>query len=99
MAYRIIWTKNAGEDLKEIVSYLKKDWSSEVLQNFINELYSKLDVISNYPHAGKASLKEKSIRKIVITKHNVLYYKFEDDVIILLDFFDTRSEPDKDKLA
>ena len=47
MAYRIIWTKNAGEDLKEIVGYLKNDWSKEVSQNFINELYSKLDIISN----------------------------------------------------
>ncbi|MDQ3193468.1 MAG: type II toxin-antitoxin system RelE/ParE family toxin [Bacteroidota bacterium] len=96
MAYKIVWTKNAREDLKEIVSYLTETWSFETAQNFITELYSKLDILSNYPYSGRPSL-NKNIRKILITKHNYLYYKIEDDKVRLLDFFDNRQDPDKDK--
>ncbi len=75
MAYEIAWTKNAKEDLNNIIDYLKVDWSLDVAENFIMEFYSKLDLISNYPAAGRSSEKVKDVRKILITKHNVLYYK------------------------
>jgi plasmid stabilization system protein ParE len=97
MAYEIVWTKNAREDFHEIIKYLRKDWSHEIAENFVIEFYSKLDIISNYPFAGTVSLKEKDVRKILITKHNALYYKIEKDTIRLLDFFDTRQDPEKDK--
>jgi len=35
------------------------------------------------------------MRKILVTKHNALYYRIEKKQIILLGFFDTRKQPDK----
>ena len=97
MANKIVWTKNAVEDFKKILDYLNEDWSVEASENFVIELFSKLDLISNYPFAGMASSIEKDLRKILITKHNALYYKVEKGKIRLLDFFDTRQDSDKDK--
>ncbi len=97
MAYKIEWTKNASEDLESIIEYLKKDWSLEIAENFILEFYSKLEIISEFPFAGNPSFKEKDVRKFLITKHNSLYYKIEAGKIILLDFFDMRQNPDKNK--
>lgn len=96
MAYRIIWTKNAREDLKAIIKYLKEEWSLTVAEKFIIDVYQKIDLISNFPFSGIKSFKNKSVRKIVITRHNSLYYKIEEDKIRLLDFFDNRQDLEKD---
>lgn len=95
MAYKIIWTENAREDLKEIVNYLQEEWSHHIAEEFIVELYLKLELIRKYPNTGKASQNIQSIRRILITKHNALYYMVNETELILLDFFDTRQNPEK----
>ncbi len=44
-----------------------------------------------YPQAGVASFDSPDIRRILITKHNALYYLLIENKIILLNIFDTRS--------
>lgn len=95
MAYEIIWTENAREDLKDIFTYLQQEWSSGIAENFLVECYLKIDLIAHYPHIGILSEKIKTVRRILVTKHNALFYKVEKERIILLDFFDTRKHPDK----
>lgn len=77
MAYKIIWTKNAKEDLKDIVFYLKEEWSEEISEKFISNLFSKLEILSEFPLLGKASEKNINIRRILISEQNFLYYKIE----------------------
>jgi hypothetical protein len=43
------------------------------------------------------TLKDPSIRKFVITKHNTLYYQIEDGRIDLLTIFFNVKNPDKNK--
>lgn len=95
MAYKIVWTENARDDLKEIIFYLKQEWSAGIAEKFIIDCYSKIDLIAHFPYIGIASEKIKSVRKILVTKHNALYYSVEDGKIVLLDFFDTRKNPKK----
>ena len=97
MAYRIIWTENAREDLKNIIDYLKREWSVKAAKNFIEKLDFILDILIVSPHIGMKSHKVKSVQQILITKHNKLYYQIKGQDIILLDFFDTRQHPDKSK--
>jgi plasmid stabilization system protein ParE len=95
MAYQIIWTENAKEDLKTIYDYLVSEWSFKIAENFITECESKIDLITHFPEIGIKSEKYKSVYRILITKHNALYYLLEKDKITLLNFFDTRQNPDK----
>ena len=95
MAYQIIWTENAREDLKSIVEYLKAEWSVTIAENFLNECNSKIDLISHFPEIGIKSNESEAIHRILITKHNALYYLLEKNKITLLDFFDTRQNPEK----
>lgn len=44
---------------------------------------------------GTLENKEKQIRGFVITKHNTLFYRIEEDKIILITFFDNRQNPIK----
>ncbi|OFY91162.1 MAG: hypothetical protein A3K10_14245 [Bacteroidetes bacterium RIFCSPLOWO2_12_FULL_31_6] len=101
MAYKIIWTENAKHDLKAIIEYLEDEWSLNTAQKFIAKLYLRLDIIKRLPFIGKQSNKYSEVRKILITKHNSLYYQVlpEEKIILLLDFFDNRQHWEKDNFA
>lgn len=95
MAYKIVWTEEAANDIESVLDYLKENWPQAVAENFLLELYLKLDLIALHPNAGKVS-KYSQIRKILVTKHNALYYLVSGSEITLLNIFDTRQDPKKD---
>jgi addiction module RelE/StbE family toxin len=95
MAFEVEWTENALEDLKGIFRYLEKQWNTDVSNGFLDKSFSNIDLISNFPKSGIQSEKHKGIRKITVTKHISLFYKTEGNVVILLNFFDTRQDPEK----
>jgi len=95
MIFNVTWTLNAREDLKQIIQYLEKNWSTTDVDNFRDKLFQRIDILSKWPAIGRASDKDPSIRRIVITKHNLLFYEIENDEIVILNIFDTRQDPIK----
>ncbi len=95
MTFQITWTDNAQEDLQQILDYLTQNWSEKDTDNFLNKLFLRIDILSKSPLIGKKSDKLSSVRRIVITKHNSLFYTVEGDSIIIQDIFDTRQDPSK----
>ncbi|MBS1486348.1 MAG: type II toxin-antitoxin system RelE/ParE family toxin [Bacteroidetes bacterium] len=95
MAHEIIWTKRSLIRFNLIIDYLQSEWGHLATQNFINKSYHILDLISLYPELGSIENQEKNIRGFLITKHNRLFYRVEGNRIILLNFFDTRSGPER----
>jgi addiction module RelE/StbE family toxin len=97
MAKEIIWTKNALDDLKDIVDYLKQEWSQKSAEKFIDKCFTKIKILSHYPLIGLPSKKITNARRILISKQQSLYYRIDEDKIFLLDFFDLRQDPEKSK--
>jgi plasmid stabilization system protein ParE len=97
MAYEVVWTFHAEEDYRQIILYLKNEWTESVALNFIELTEERIDRIAVFPLLGIASEKDNSIRSIVLTKHNKLYYQFLHSKIFILSIFDTRQHPDKNK--
>ncbi len=95
MAYTIVWTDNAKEDLQQIISYLRANWSDGVAENFVETVLHKISLLETQPFIGIVSEKEKAVRKILISKQIALFYKISEPNIILLDFFDVRQSADK----
>ena len=95
MAYHIVWTDIAKEDIRAVIEYLKLRWSATTAEKFIDNFYTQITLISNQPFIGIASDKYKNVRRILITKHNALFYRVENSTITLLSLFDTRQNPDK----
>lgn len=95
MAYEIVWSKNATQDLKKIIEYLRDEWSVDIAEKFIDKLDSILELLENAPYIGIKSEKRAGVRQILITRHNKLFYRLRGNTILLLDFFDTRQDPDK----
>lgn len=93
MACKVNWTRNASEDYDRILNYLENEWSSRIAEEFAIECLIKIELLSAMPLLGSISDKNPLVRKFLITKHNYLYYKFQNEEISLLTFADTRQEP------
>lgn len=97
MALQIEWTPNALQDYEQIVNYLLKEWSMKIAIDFVNHLEERVYNLILFPNLGIASTKEPSIRSILITKHNRLFYQLHSTKIVILDIFDTRQDPRRNK--
>ncbi|MBV9960911.1 MAG: type II toxin-antitoxin system RelE/ParE family toxin [Parafilimonas sp.] len=95
MAYKIIYKKRFQTKLFKLLDYLKTVWGDNVADNFVNRLQGRLRTLSKQPYIGASSTVIKSVRSILITKHNRLYYRIKDDTIEVLNMYDTRSNPKK----
>jgi plasmid stabilization system protein ParE len=62
---------------------------------FLNKLDKRIDTLKKQPFIGKPPERKPGVRTILITKHNRLYYKLTNTAIIILNMYDTRSNPKK----
>ena len=97
MAYKVIISNEVVKNLDAIIFYLEQNWSKAIAEKFLISFYKSVDSISKNPKLSKKSSKHSSIRKILITKHNILYYEVHNERIELLQIFDTRQNPVKNK--
>jgi plasmid stabilization system protein ParE len=95
MAKTIIWNRRASNKFDTIIEYLQKEWGENVTRNFVIRTYQIIEILAQNPEIGTLENKEKQIRGLVITKHNTLFYRIENDNLILLSFFDNRQHPQK----
>jgi plasmid stabilization system protein ParE len=95
MAYKIIQSKIFLKRVIELNIYLEKNWGLDVAKRFHAKLVKTILILSGNPGIGSLSKKKKGVHKILVTKHNRLYYKINDNSITLLTLFDTRLNPKK----
>lgn len=63
----------------------------KIAEGFEAELQDQIELIRKHPQIGIQSSRNELVRRVLITKHNALYYLLENDKIILTNIFDTRS--------
>ena len=95
MALEIRWTTRADIKLNHIIKYLETEWGESVVKVFMRKLYDFLEILSEFPEIGSMQYPQKDIRGFLLTKQISIFYKIEEDQIILLDLFDNRSDPKK----
>ncbi len=98
MAYQVIISDEVFSALNAVVLYLENKWSKKDAENFLLTFYDKVDTIAKNPSIGRKTSKNPTIRKVLITKHNILYYEVTGNQIALLTIFFTVQNPDKNKL-
>jgi plasmid stabilization system protein ParE len=93
--FKIVWSKRAYNNLAKIIRYLEENWTEKEIGKFAGELDRSIEIIKKNPLTFHSSNRKPSLRKVVITKHNTLYYKIEGQTIKLVTVFDTRQDPKK----
>jgi plasmid stabilization system protein ParE len=74
MAYQIIWSFQARDDLREIVTFIAAD-NPAVAESFGFRLMSKVDVLANFPLIGRAVPEEhdENIRELILRPYRIIY--------------------------
>ena len=95
MAKTIIWNRKASNRFNNIIEYLQSEWGDKVTQNFVIKTYQIIEILAQNPEIGTIENQEKQIRAFVITKHNTIFYRVDDNKLFILTFFDNRQNPNK----
>lgn len=97
MAYQIIYKKRFVQKLFKLLDYLNSEWSEGVADKFIDELQKRLSTLSKQPYIGAPSTVVKLVRSILITKHNRIYYRIKGNQIEVVNMYDMRINPKKNR--
>ncbi len=98
MKYKVSISEHAITNLEKIFEYLVQNWSDKVNDNFKKILQSKINSLSENPYMYPESSIKSGIRKCVVTKHNILYYRILSDEIEVITVHDSRQNPKSLKL-
>ena len=93
MSRKVIWSPASEKDFEIIIEYLQNKWNKRVISKFINKLDDNIRFIAEDPKIFPVINKELQIRKLVITKHNTIYYRETEDNIEIVRLFDSRQQP------
>ncbi len=92
MAKEIIWTRNAEDDLLNVINYLKYNWPESVSEKFLGILYNKIRLLSLQPRLGRKTSFHPAYRRFLITRHNVLIYSVHRKHLVIHRLKDTRQK-------
>jgi len=95
MAYKIITKKRFENKVAKLLEYLYDEWGETFAYNFNQTLNESITLLSYQPAIGAQINALKNIRSILITKHNRVYYRIEENKIIIINMIDTRKNPKK----
>ena len=91
----VVISKLAERKLEKLFEYLTLNWSIKVKNEFITKLDKNISLIKEQPESFPLSEKGKGLRKCVITKQTILFYRFDKEKIKIVTLFDSRQNPKK----
>ena len=86
MAYKIVWSAEAEKDLKEIIGYLKENWSVQSSEKFISHTFTQLEQLAEMPSQARPTSNQK-IYLYKLDKKNALFFSIENDNLVVLSIY------------
>ncbi len=97
MAFQIIWSREAREDLREIVTFIAHD-NPAAAESFGYLLMSKVDVLAQFSQLGRIVPEEQdeNIREIIFRSYRIVYQTLMEKQIVAIArvWHGARGEPD-----
>jgi toxin ParE1/3/4 len=83
MAFKIIWSEQARDDLQSIVLFIAED-NPKVAESFGCLLMSKVDVLAQFPQLGRIVPEEqdKNVREIILRPYRIIYKVLAEKQIV-----------------
>ena len=92
MARKVRWTKKAEKRFNKTLSYLDKKFGRSSVDKFISRTYGFLHILEDFSQIGTVEDKEKEIYGFVLEKPVTVFYRYTDTTIIILNFYDNRTD-------
>ena len=85
MAFKIIWSEQARDDLQSIVLFIARD-NPTAAESFGYRLVSKVDVLAQFPKIGRVVPEENDemIREIILRPYRIIYKVLEEKQIVAI---------------
>lgn len=98
MVSEIKLSSRAQRDFANIISYLEENWAFTEIRRFNNIFLKRIQTIKQFPYSYPSISNRQNVRKCVLIEQITMYYKINENVIIILSLHDSRSNPSKLKL-
>lgn len=92
---RVFWTPTARITYLRIIEYLEEKWTNKEVNNFISEVEETIVKVRSNPNLFPSIKKKNEVHRVVIMKHNSMYYRVKTDQVEILAFWDNRRNPKK----
>lgn len=93
--YKLIWSDEALNNLKDIIDYLENRWTEKESKKFALLLEKQLKLIKENPFLFAESNKSNGLRRSVLSKQTTIYYQIIDYEIRIITLFDNRQNPNR----
>jgi plasmid stabilization system protein ParE len=93
MAYKVKINKKALHDLENISTYLDDTFGNIVANDFRTKILDSISLLQDFPLIGSIQNKERGFRGFVIHRNTTILYKFINQRITVLRFYDNRQKP------
>ena len=94
MKTKIIWSEDAGNELLEIISYIKRNSGKTIAKNIHKKIMEKVNEASNNPEGRRVAPLLKEFGIIDIHQINVnpwaIYYRVENNTMKIISIIDMR---------
>ncbi len=87
-----IWTTEAKNTFAENIKYLKKRWTINEVNGFVEKSFEVIDLILKTPEIGRFD-EQWNAHKFLIVPQIYLFFDIKDDAIILLSFWNNFQKP------
>lgn len=77
----VYFSKEAEDQLDELITYLGDNWSQKIKTDFLALLSDKLELVSKMPEMYRKSEKRPGLRECIVNKQTILYYQISLDSI------------------
>ena len=83
MAYKIIWSPAARDDLHDIVDFIARDNPNRAM-SFGYELISETDRLQEFPELGRIGpeYRNDDVRKIIFRPYRIVYRVIHDEKLV-----------------
>ncbi|MEO6453471.1 MAG: type II toxin-antitoxin system RelE/ParE family toxin [Ginsengibacter sp.] len=96
MAYQIVWSAEAENDFKNIILYLKENWSLQSSEKFIEYTYLRLEKLANMPSSAR-STSQQSFFIFKLDNKNALFFTLEENYLVLLSIYPFKKDITKSR--
>lgn len=85
MAFQIIWSEQARDDLQAIVLFIAQD-NPIVAESFGYRLMSRVDVLAQFPQIGRVVPEEndETVREIVLCPYRIIYKVLAEKQVVAI---------------
>jgi len=85
MAFKIIWSRQARDDLRDIVTYIAEN-NRPAAESFGFRLMAKVDLLAQFPEIGRMVPEEQdeNIRELILPPYRIVYRVLAQNQVIAI---------------